>query len=118
MIRLVRQFSNFLSKLILGKNEGDPIEEERIFDTQLKDIFKTDFETLSQKSVEELKLFVEEKENFHSDYYEMLGNLFYFKGKESDNNDFLNKAKTFYELYLQTSEIFSLPIVNRISALK
>ena len=84
MIRLVRQFSNFLSKLILGKNEGDPIEEERIFDTQLKDIFKTDFETLSQKSVEELKLFVEEKENFHSDYYEMIGNLFYFKGKKSN----------------------------------
>ncbi len=118
MIRLVRQFSNFLSKLILGKNEGDPIEEERIFDTQLKDIFKTDFETLSQKSVEELKLFVEEKENFHSDCYEMIGNLFYFKGKESNNNDFLNKAKTFYELYIQTSGIFSLPIVNRISELK
>ena len=118
MIRLVRQFSNFLSKLILGKNEGDPIEEERIFETQLKDIFHTDFETLSEKSEEDLVAFVEEKENFHADYYDMLGNLFYYKGKQFSNISFLQKAKTFYELYLQTSGIFALPIINRIAEIQ
>ncbi len=115
MVRLVRQFSGFLAKLILGKNEGDPIEEERIFDTQLRDIFKTDFDQLSTKTFDELKAFVEEKENFHSDYYEMLGNLFYYKGKILNQNDLLTKAKSFYELYLQTSGVFALPIINRIS---
>jgi hypothetical protein len=54
----------------------------------------------------------------HKDYYEMLGNLFYFKGKTEANNDFLSKAKTFYELYLQSSGIFALPIINRISEIK
>jgi hypothetical protein len=48
----------------------------------------------------------------------MLGNLFYFKGKTEANNDFLSKAKTFYELYLQSSGIFALPIINRISEIK
>ena len=118
MIRLVRQFSGFLAKLILGKNEGDPIEEERIFDTQLKDIFHTDFETLVQKSEEELIQFVEEKENFHADYYEMLGNLFYYKGKQQNNDEWLKTAKPFYELYLQKSGIFALPIINRISEIR
>ncbi len=118
MIRLVRQFSNFLSKLILGKNEGDPIEEERIFDTQLKDIFHSDFETLAAKSNEELIQFVEEKENFHADYYEMLGNLFYYKGKQFEDLAYLHSAKTFYQLYLQTSGIFAMPIINRISEIE
>ncbi len=118
MVRLVRQFSGFLSKLILGKNEGDPIEEERIFDTQLKDIFKSDFQAVAQLSEQDLKQFVEEKENFHPDYYEMIGNLFYYKGTMLNNNDYLAKAKTFYELYLQTSGVFAMPIINRINAIK
>ena len=32
--------------------------------------------------------------------------------------DFADKAKTFYELYLQSSGIFALPIINRINELK
>lgn len=118
MIRLVRQFSNFLSKLILGKNEGDPIEEERIFETQLKDIFHSDFETLAAKSNEELIQFVEEKENFHADYFEMLGNLFYYKGKLLEDLSYLDSAKLFYQRYLQTSGIFAMPIITRISEIE
>jgi len=48
----------------------------------------------------------------------MLGNLFYYNGKGEKNNDFLDKGKTFYELYLQTSGIFALPIINRINEIK
>ena len=118
MIRLVRQFSNFLSKLILGKNEGDPIEEERIFETQLKDIFHSDFETLAAKSNEELIQFVEEKENFHADYFEMLVNLFYYKGKLLEDLSYLDSAKLFYQRYLQTSGIFAMPIITRISEIE
>ena len=49
--------------------------------------------------------------------HELLGHLFYFKNKERPNPDFTQKAKVFYEHYLQTSGIFSLPIVSRIGEL-
>ena len=54
----------------------------------------------------------------HVDYYEMLGNVFMFHFKTEENLDFADKAKTFYELYLQTSGIFAMPIINRINELK
>jgi len=85
----------------------------------MKDIFKFDFKELSSKSKEEIIEIVNERqERDHKDYYEMLGNLFYYNGKGEKNNDFLDKGKTFYELYLQTSGIFALPIINRINEIK
>lgn len=41
----------------------------------------------------------------------------FFTLKEN-NKDFLDKSKTFYELYLQTSGIFALPVINRINEIK
>lgn len=119
MMRIVRQFSNLLSKLILGKNEGEFIEDaDYYFDTQLNDIFKENFTQFSSKAKGEIINVINKREDKdHKDYYEMLGNLFYLKGKETNNKDFLDKAKTFYELYLQTSGIFALPVINRISEL-
>ncbi|WP_294286943.1 hypothetical protein [uncultured Chryseobacterium sp.] len=119
ILRLIRQLSQALEKLILDKPEESLMQKELDFDSLMRDIFKFDFTTLSSKSKEEIIGIVNERqERDHKDYYEMLGNLFYFKGKTEANNDFLDKAKTFYELYLQTSGIFALPIINRISEIK
>ncbi|AZA61802.1 hypothetical protein [Chryseobacterium indoltheticum] len=118
-LRLIRQLTQALEKLILDKPEESLMQKELDFDSLMKDIFKFDFKELSSKSKEEIIEIVNERqERDHKDYYEMLGNLFYYNGKGEKNNDFLDKGKTFYELYLQTSEIFALPIINRINEIK
>lgn len=118
-LRLIRQLSQALEKLILDKPEESLMQKELDFDSLMRDIFKFDFTVLSSKTKEEIIEIVNEiQERDHKDYYEMLGNLFYFTGKQTNNTDFLDKAKTFYELYLQTSGIFALPIINRISEIK
>lgn len=118
-LRLIRQLTQALEKLILDKPEESLMQKELDFESLMKDIFKFDFTTLSSKPKEEIIEIVNERqERDHKDYYEMLGNLFYFNGKQSDNKDFLDKAKTFYELYLQTSGIFALPVINRIAEIK
>ncbi|WP_336716562.1 hypothetical protein [Chryseobacterium mucoviscidosis] len=118
-LRLIRQLTQALEKLILDKPEESLMQKELDFESLMKDIFKFDFTTLSSKPKEEIIEIVNERqERDHKDYYEMLGNLFYFNGKQSDNKDFLDKAKIFYELYLQTSGIFALPVINRIAEIK
>jgi hypothetical protein len=118
-LRLIRQLSQALEKLILDKPEESLMQKELDFDSLMRDIFKMSFTEISSKTKEEIIEIVNERqERDHKDYYEMLGNLFYFKGKTEDNKDFLDKAKTFYELYLQTSGIFALPVINRISEIK
>lgn len=118
-LRLIRQLSQALEKLILDKPEESLMQKELDFDSLMRDIFKMSFAEVASKTKEELIEIVNERqERDHKDYYEMLGNLFYFKGKTDANNDFLDKAKTFYELYLQTSGIFALPVINRISEIK
>lgn len=118
-LRLIRQLSQALEKLILDKPEESLMQKELDFDSLMRDIFKVSFTEISSRTKEELIEIVNERqERDHKDYYEMLGNLFYFKGKTEANNDFLDKAKTFYELYLQTSGIFALPLINRISEIK
>ena len=102
-----------------GKNEGELSEWERIFDTNMNDTFKISFETLASKSSDEIINLINEKDKAHHvPYLELLGHLFYFKNKENPNPDFAGKAKVFYEQYLQTSGIFSMPIVSRIGELK
>ncbi|PQA94659.1 hypothetical protein B0A69_09385 [Chryseobacterium shigense] len=118
-LRLIRQLSQALEKLILDKPEESLMQKELDFESLMKDIFKFDFTTLSSKTKEEtIEIVNERQERDHKDYYEMLGNLFYFKGRGEKNNEFLDKAKTFYELYLQTSGIFALPVINRINEIK
>jgi len=118
-LRLIRQLSQALEKLILDKPEESLMQKDLDFDSLMRDIFKMSFTEISLKTKEELIEIVNERqERDHKDYYEMLGNLFYFKGKTESNNDFLDKARTFYELYLQTSGIFALPVINRISEIK
>ncbi|MGG5209307.1 hypothetical protein ACQWU4_10170 [Chryseobacterium sp. MIQD13] len=118
-LRLIRQLTQALEKLILDKPEESLMQKELDFDSLMKDIFKIDFTAISSKTKEEIIAIVNERqERDHKDYYEMLGNLFYFKGKQESNKDFLDKSKTFYELYLQTSGIFALPVINRINEIK
>jgi len=118
-LRLIRQLTQALEKLILDKPEESLMQKELDFDTLMRDIFKMSFTEVSSMTKEEMIALVSERqERDHKDYYEMLGNLFYFKGKQDQNNDFLDKAKTFYELYLQTSGIFALPVINRINEIK
>ncbi len=120
IIRIVKQFSEFLSKMILGgKNEGDFMELDRVFETNMRDTFKMSFEELAHKSTDEITELVSTKDTAHHiPYFELLGHLFYFKNKENSNPEFAAKAKTFYETYLGKSGIFSMPIVSRINELK
>ena len=119
IIRIVKQFSEFLSKMILGgESGGDEVELQRVFDTNMNDTFKMNFETLSAMPTEEIVQLINEKEkSHHIPYFELLGNLFYFKNKENPDPKFAEKAKVFYEQYLQKSGIFSTPIVSRIGEL-
>ena len=118
-LRLIRQLTQALEKLLLGKPEESLMQKELYFDSLMKDIFKIDFKELALKSKEELIKIVKERESKdHADYYEMLGNVFMFHYKIEGKLDFADRAKTFYELYLQTSGIFALPIINRINELK
>lgn len=115
-LRLIRQLTQALEKLILDKPEESLMQKDLDFDSLMRDIFKFDFKELSSKSKEEvIEIVKERQERDHKDYYEMLGNLFYYNGKVLNNNDFLDKAKTFYDLYLQTSGIFALPVINRVN---
>lgn len=118
-LRLIRQLTQALEKLILDKPEESLMQKELDYDSLMKDIFKFDFKELSSKSKEEIIEIVNERqERDHKDYYEMLGNLFYINGRDTNNANFKEKAKTFYELYLQKSGIFALPIINRINEIK
>ena len=118
-LRLIRQLSQALEKLLLGKPEESLMQKELDFDSLMKDIFKMDFAELLLKSKEEIIELVNLRESKdHVDYYEMLGNVFMFHFKTEENLDFADKAKTFYELYLTTSGIFALPVINRINELK
>ena len=118
IIRIVQQFSEFLNRMILEKNEGELPEHQRTFDTQMKDVFKMSFEELEQLSSDEIVLLVAERETKHQIlYFELLGHLFYLKRATKDTEN-LKKSMFFYGLYLGKSGIFSLPIINRISELK
>lgn len=118
-LRLIRQLSQALEKLLLGKPEESLMQKELDFDSLMKDIFKIDFAELSKKSAEEIDDMVKQRESKdHADYYEMLGNVFMFHYRTENDVDFAKKAKLFYEKYLQTSGIFALPIINRIAELK
>lgn len=115
-LRLIRQLTQALEKLILDKPEESLMQKELDYDSLMKDIFKLNFDEVSGMSNDELIEMVNIRQSRdHKDYYEMLGNLFYWRGKELKNNNFIVRSKTFYELYLQTSGIFALPIINRIT---
>lgn len=117
-LRLIRQLTQALEKLLLGKPEESLMQKELDFDSLMKDIFKINFKELASKSKEDVIEIVKERESKdHADYYEMLGNIFMFHYRLEGTKDFADKAKTFYELYLQTSGIFALPIINRINEL-
>lgn len=119
IIRIVKQFSEMIANMLLGKNEGTMEEQQMVFETQMKDIFKMDFEELSAMSINEISAWVNAKdEPHHVAYYELLGHLFYYKFKEEGKRDFADKAKAFYELWLRKSQIFSLPVMSRINELK
>lgn len=120
IIRIVKQFSEFLGKMILGgKNEGDETEMQRIFDTNMNDTFKMTFDMLAGKDIADITELIESKDPAHQiAYYELLGHLFYFKFKEEGTRDFAQKSKAFYEQFLQKSGIFSMPVVSRITELK
>ena len=117
-LRLIRQLTQALEKLLLGKPEESLMQKELDFDSLMKDIFKINFKELASKSKEDIIEIVKGRESKdHADYYEMLGNVFMFHYRLEGTKDFADKAKTFYELYLQTSGIFALPIINRINEL-
>ena len=118
-LRLIRQLTQALEKLLLGKPEESLMQKELDFDSLMKDIFKINFEDIASKSKEAIVEIVKQRESKdHANYYEMLGNVFMFYYRTEEKLDFADKAITFYELYLQSSGIFALPIINKINELK
>ena len=78
-LRLIRQLTQALEKLILDKPEESLMQKDLDFDSLMKDIFKFDFKELSTKSKDEIIGIVQERqERDRKDYYEMLGNIFYY----------------------------------------
>lgn len=119
MMRLVRQFSEFLSQMLLGGTGGDPEAQQRVFETNLKDVFKMKDDELSAMSAAEIAEWVSTKEiQHHNAYFEQLGNYFFYKFKENPGKDYAAKAQMFYEKWLTGSQIFSLPVMARITELK
>lgn len=117
-LRLIRQFSQALEKLILGKPEESLMQKEMDYDSLIKDIFKMDFKALSSLDLDQIDDLVKERqEKDHKDYYEMLGNLYYYEGHQQKNPEMLRISKVFYQNYLTSSQIYSMPIINRITEL-
>lgn len=118
-LRLVRQLSTSLEKLLLGKPEESLMEKDLDFDVALRDIFKMDFKTYAEIPTDEMKQKVLDLEDRnHVDYFLLIGNLFYFQWKTDKNENFQQKAIMGYENYLQKSGVFALPIITRIGELK
>lgn len=118
IMRIVKQFSELLATMMLGKNEGELKDEQTLFETQMRDVFKMDFDELSAKSVEEITEWVEAKDDAHQiAYYELLGNLFYYKYHGVPDRNFALHAKVYYETWLQKSKIFSLPVMSKLTVL-
>lgn len=119
MMRMVRQLSEFLSRMLLGKNEGKPSEEQPVFDTQMKDIFNKNFAELSAMGASDIMAWVESHESAqHVAYYELLGHLFYYRFKETRTRDHAKKARIFYELWQEKGQVFSIPLIARLGELK
>ncbi len=119
IMRIVKQFSELLATMMLGKNEGELKDEQTLFETQMRNVFKMDFDELSAKSTGEITQWVEAKDKAHqTGYYELLGNLFYYKFSSHPELSFALKARTFYEKWLQESQIFSLPVMAKLAELK
>lgn len=118
-LRLVRQLSTSIEKLILGKPEESLMEKDLDFDIALRDIFKMDFTAYASLSTNEMKEMVLNLEDRnHIDYFLLIGNLFYYHWKLEKSENFQEKAIMGYENYLQKSGVFALPIINRIGELK
>lgn len=116
IIRIVRNFSEMLNKLILEKNEISLPEHQQTFDTQLNDVFRMKWEEFSALSKEQIQEIISKIEDNHqADYLDLVANIFFVKGKVSNDKNLLEKAKIFYELWLQKSGTFSLPVINRIN---
>ncbi len=118
IMRIVKQFSELLATMMLGKNEGELKDEQTLFETQMRDVFKMDFEELAAKSTEEITGWVEAKDKTHQiAYYELLGNLFYYKFQNAPDRNLAVRAKVYYETWLQNSKIFSLPVMSKLTEL-
>ena len=90
-LRLIRQLTQTLEKLLLGKPEESLMQKELDFDSLMKDIFNMDFNDIASKSKEELIKIVKERESKdHADYYEMLGNVFMFYYRTEEKIDCWN----------------------------
>lgn len=119
MIRQIKQFSEFIAAMLLGKNEGKPQEVLLVFETHMKNVFKMSFEELSVKSFEEIESLISGKEDTQKAVsYELLGHLFYFKFKETGDTDLGEKSKYFYNLWQKKSKIFSMDVIKRLEELQ
>ncbi|KAF5274455.1 hypothetical protein FQR65_LT16992 [Abscondita terminalis] len=101
-IRLIRQLSQALEKLLLGKPEESLMQKELNFDSLMRDIFRMNFRDVASKTSEGLIQMVEEKETKdRPDYYEMLGNLFYFHYQQENNAEYAPEQECIRNIFRQ-----------------
>ncbi len=118
VMRQVRQLSNLLSKLLLGKKEKDFEDLEEVLDTQSNDILGFYFDELSDLSIDEVLAEIHQRDKkYHHDLYELMGHIFYYKFKVKGEGTQNKKAKFFYEIWLKETQIYALTILNRIQEL-
>ena len=100
-LRLIRQLSQAVEKLILDKPEESLMQKDLDFDSLMRDIFKFDFVTLSSKSKEEVIEIVKERQSKdHVDYNEMLSNVYMFYIRIENKLAIAENVIIFYEIYL------------------
>lgn len=118
ILRMVQQLSEALSRLLLGNNEGIPQEEELAIDTQISNVFKCSKKELSEQTFEEILAEIQTKPESHqTGYYEVLGHFFFLQNRIEPKQELAQKAKNFYQIWLEKSQIFSLVVMQRLSEL-
>ncbi len=118
ILRMVQQLSEALSRLLLGNNEGIPQEEELAIETQIRNVFKCSKKELSEKPFKEILSEIQSKPESHQiGYYEVLGHFFFLQNRIEPSGDLAQKAKNFYQIWLEESKIFSLVVMQRLGEL-
>lgn len=116
-LKQLKQLTESLEALFLGSPDKNLVLEDLNVNTFLGNIFNLDYLTLRSRSAEDILTLVEKQETrLHTPLYEMLGNLFYYHYK-TDDSDAGALAKAMYQKYLETSGIFSMPIISRINTI-
>jgi len=119
-LKQLKQLTEALEALFLGSPDKNIMAENCVnADSFLGNVFGLDYAELQAKSAEDLLTLVEKQETkLHAPLYELLGNLFFQNYLKNSDSELGEKAKFLYQKYLETSGVFSLPIIQRINQIQ